>query len=215
MKRCIAWFPLLLITTGPALAQAPATSQSRTPNTPAQSQPTVAGGASQAPAAEPVDPAKDAAIRRLMDLTGAGKLGGQMVDGMMPQMRAMISQSIGQNARADQFLEAFFRKFRTHLTDADIVNMIVPVYARHFSLEDIQALIQFYESPVGQRFVEQLPRLTEESRAIGAKLGQAAAFQTLEEMSDDYPELKGLPRGGANPSPHTPEAPQPAAPHPN
>jgi hypothetical protein len=215
MKRWITWFPLLLIAAGPGLAQAPATSQSGTPGVPAHSHSPAAGETSQAQAAEPVDPVKDAAIRHLMDLTGAGKLGGQMVDAMMPSMRAMISQAIGQNARADEFLETFVRKFRTHFTDEDIVNMIVPVYARHFSLEDIQALTHFYESPAGQRVVKELPKVTEESRAMGAKLGQAAAFQTLEEMSSDYPELRGFPPGGSNPSSQTPAPRQPAAPRQN
>lgn len=209
MKRPIAWMPLLLLAAGSAWAQTPAAGPSKTSPGPAQMQQPETRETPQAPAAETIDPAKDAAIRHLMDLTGAGKLGGQMVDAMMPQMRAMIAQSLGDNARVNQFLQEFFLKFRAHFTDADIVNAIIPVYARHFSLEDIQALTQFYESPVGQRVVKELPQVTEESRGIGTKLGQAAAFQTLQEMSNDYPELREGPAGGSNPDRGSP-APQPA-----
>ena len=211
MKKWIALLPLFLYAAGPALAQAPAAGKSQTSAT--QSEQAGQTGTPGTRATETIDPAKEAAIRHLMDLTGAGKIAEQMLDAMMPDMRAIISQSLGQNARAEQFLKDFFAKFRTHFNDQDIVNAIVPVYARHFSLEDIQALNQFYETPAGQRVVRELPQVTRESQAAGAALGQKIALQTLSELSNDYPELKemlqpapGAPGGpGAAPAP----APQP------
>jgi uncharacterized protein len=190
MNHRIVCFLLLLLLASPAIAQnsnagPTGDSGSKVPN----AQPASASPSQAMPAPEKIDPAKDAAIRHLMDLTGAGKLGGQMVDAMMPQMRSMIGQMISESGRQQKFLDTFFKEFRTRFTDEDLVALVVPIYARHYSLEDIQGMNQFYESPLGQRVVRELPQITAEARAAGAEMGQKAAMDTLRAMSKDYPEL--------------------------
>ena len=217
MKHRVASIGLLLLAASPALAQSPASgtrggsgSQPRN-SQPSGAQSTAANPASPAQPAAPeqVDPAKEAAIRHLMELTGVGKLSDQMVDATRPQMREMIGQLIEDDARAQKFLDTFFQKFRTRFTETDLINAIVPIYARHYSLEDIQALNAFYESPLGQRVMRELPEITKESQAAGAAIGQKAAMETLQEMSADYPELKQVVTpGSAQPAP----APAPAPP---
>ena len=39
---------------------------------------------------------------------------------------------------------------------------MIPVYAKHYLMEDIQAQIDFYESPAGQRMVKVIPEITDE-----------------------------------------------------
>jgi uncharacterized protein len=180
MKHRVAWIWLLLLTAGPAMAQTAATAP------PSGSQ------APQSTAAQINDPVKEAAIRHLLDLTGSGKLGGQMMDAMMPQMRSIVGSLIPQNDRAKAFLDAFFQRFRARVSDESIVAIIIPIYAKHYSLEDIQALNQLYESPLGQRVVRELPQITKESQAAGSEMGQKAAMDTLRDMSVDYPELKQI-----------------------
>src|ERR1039458_2922850 len=199
----------MLMMAVPAMAQNPdrgttsgANSAPRHSRSPAESE-------SPAPAAstpEKVDPVNDATIRHLMDLTGAGKIGGQMMDAMMPQMRTMINQLIGKNDRQQKFLYTFFREFRTRLTDEDIVKTIVPIYVPLYSLEEIQALNQFYESPLGQRVVRELLEITAEVRAAGAEMGRKAAIETSRTRSKDFPELDRILPDNNAPAP----SPQPA-----
>src|SRR6202022_3864811 len=76
------------------------------------------------------------------------------------------------------------------------------------STEDIKALIQFYESPLGQRVVRSMPQVTQESESAGIQLDQKAAINVLRGMQTEYPELKqmlppenGAPGAGPEPSP--------------
>ena len=57
----------------------------------------------------------------------------------------------------------------------EIVDEITALYARTFSVEELNAITAFYRSPVGQKFLLKLPAITQESMVIGQKFGQSVA----------------------------------------
>lgn len=50
-----------------------------------------------------------------------------------------------------------------------LVEALVPVYDRHFSLEEIEGMIAFMETPVGKKMVAETPQLMVESMEAGRK----------------------------------------------
>ena len=49
-------------------------------------------------------------------------------------------------------METFSKNLEANVPPGVVVTLLmVPIYARAFSMEEIQGLIQFYESPLGQR----------------------------------------------------------------
>lgn len=142
-------------------------------------------------ATQSLDQEKVVAVRHLMQLTGTAKVGEEMMAPIMQQIRTMIATAVPAEDR-QKFTDDFAGKFRTHFDAKYLVDAIIPIYVRHLSLGDIQALTQFYESPVGQRFVNALPQISKESQTVGAQLGQKAVLDTLREMSDQYPDLRGV-----------------------
>lgn len=178
---------LALLAPWPLMAQAPATG--RNANSPAQaSAPTAPAAAASAP----VDPAKAAAIRQLMQVTGAGKLGEEYVDLIMQRVRQVVANVIPQSDRLQQFMDAFSKSFATRVTAAQINDAQIPIYANHLSLEDIQALLNFYQTPAGQRIIKALPLIVEESQNAGANMVQPAAMDTLRQMAGQYPEVNQI-----------------------
>jgi uncharacterized protein len=204
---------------GPALAQAP------TPGTgqkPPQHQP----GVSAQPATpahttasnptEKVDPAKDAAIRHLMDITETSKLGDNIATYLKGQVHDGVGRAIGPD-KVDAFMGTFNRKFSATSPATAVTDAMVPIYAKAFSIEDIQGLIQFYESPLGQRVVKALPDVVQQSQMAGVQIEQASALKILREMTDEYPELKqvlppenGQAEPGSKASPEAAPAPTPS-----
>src|SRR6202046_2653509 len=81
---------------------------------------------------------------------------------------------------------------------------MVAIYARHFSMEDIQAMTKFYESPVGQQMVKEMPDVSRETQTAGMQMDQKVAMQVLWGMEDEYPQLKQI-------LPPDPSKPAPAA----
>src|ERR1700734_253848 len=64
-----------------------------------------------------------------------------------------------------------------------VTDAVVPIYAKAFSMEDLQGLIQFYESPLGQRVVKTLPEVAQSSQRAGVQLEQKGALTVLQGMS--------------------------------
>src|SRR5271170_7947725 len=189
----------VLFVAGPLFAQTPATGTppkppAHQPGVPAQSANAPAKAAEAAPVApaapaEEIDPAKEAAIRQLMDLTQTSKMGDSLSAYVTNQVRQVLSQAMPPD-RLARLMDGFSQKLVTASPASAVTDAAVPIYARAFSMEDLQALIQFYESPLGQRVVKALPEVTRDSEELGVQMEQKGAMNVLQEMSSDYPELK-------------------------
>lgn len=224
MKFLVALIAIFAFGVGSGFAQAPAASAPG--NAPAQSAPAPhpkpaqpgAASTSAAPADEKVDPAKDAAIRHLMEITETSKMGDRISNMITMRVRSVMSQALPQD-QLEKFMETFSDKFSAGAPPSAVTEAVIPIYARHFSTEDVQNLIQFYESPLGQRVVKNLPIVAQESQEVGLELDQNAAMKILRGMSDDYSQLKQIlppdnskPEAAPTPKPATGATPAPSAP---
>lgn len=55
---------------------------------------------------------------------------------------------------------------------SDLTEMLVPVYQKYLTLEDLEGMIAFYKTPVGQKYARTTPLIMQESMQIGAEWGQ-------------------------------------------
>ena len=65
-------------------------------------------------------------------------------------------------------------KLKTEVFNPEVdklIEQIIPLYKKHFTHEDIKALISFYESPIGKKLVSKTPQLTQESMKMGQSWG--------------------------------------------
>ncbi len=207
----------------PVLAQTPAAGPASSPK-PAQHQPGVTAPEAsrpqdaKSPASEKVDPAKDAAIRHLMEITQTSKLGDSIATYLKGQVHDGVSHAIGPE-KVDAFMGTFNQRFAATAPEASVTEAMVPIYAKAFTMEDIQGLIQFYESPLGQRVVKTLPEVVQQSQATGVQIEQTSALKVLREMTEEYPELKqvlppesGQGEPGSHGAPQAAPKPSPSAP---
>ena len=121
--------------------------------------------------------AKRADIRKLMELTGAGTMGKQVAD----QMLLTLSQTM-----PDVPAEVW-KSFGDALNAQELVDMVVPIYEKHFSHDDIKAIIAFYQSPAGKRMIRAMPAITQESMIEGQRWGEKAMQRIMTEL-----QSKGL-----------------------
>ena len=117
-----------------------------------------------APAAAPQasgDPAKIADIRKLISLTGGDKVGEQMIEQMIKSFSAY-----NPNIPAE-----FWNEFKKNIDVNKINEMNIPVYDKYLSADEIKETIKFYESPVGKKLIEALPKILEETYTAGEQWG--------------------------------------------
>jgi uncharacterized protein len=133
---------------------------------------TVLGGtrlpAQQTPA---IDSATAATIRHLLSLTGSARIAVQGIEAMIP----------AQRAANPQIPAAFWEAFLAHARrdTAQFVELLVPIYAAHLTRSELEALVRFYEQPLGKRLAEVLPQINQESilagQGWGASIGKEIA----------------------------------------
>ncbi|MBO9573962.1 MAG: DUF2059 domain-containing protein [Chitinophagaceae bacterium] len=104
---------------------------------------------------------KQQQILKMIELTGTKKL----LDGMKVTMKENYRKNF------PDIDPKFWDDFFTELSSDNLVNMIVPIYDKHFTEEDIKGLVAFYESPLGKRMIEKLPLIMQESMAAGQQWG--------------------------------------------
>jgi uncharacterized protein len=214
MRLRNALIAAVLFTAGPALAQTPAGGAQQKPATAAPVQPgqlaTKPAGAGSSAPAEKLDPDKEAAIRHLLDITGESKEGENINTGMTGRVHDVMSRALPAD-QLPKFMDAFSQKFTASAPPGAVTDAVVKIYAQHFSMAEIQGVTKFYESPIGQRMVKEMPDVVRESQAAGMQMDQKVVIEVLRGMSEEYPQLKQmLPPDPDHPTPAANAAPAPA-----
>lgn len=128
------------------------------------------------------DSARVAQARILVELAGTGDQIVVAIDAAIPLMRQAISApSSGLTPRqVEQYIAAFRTEIRAELPQ--VLDEVALEYARIFSDDDIAALIAFYSSESGRRFVQRAPDLQRAAQAVGERAGQRAGARALESI---------------------------------
>jgi hypothetical protein len=113
-------------------------------------------------------PATKEDIQHLFDVMQIHQQMRQVMDALMKQQSALIHETLKKRypqssadriARADQLIAETMKDMPM---DAMLDDMI-PIYQRHFSKTDIDAMSTFYASPTGQKMMREMPVLTSEA----------------------------------------------------
>lgn len=129
-------------------------------------------------------------IRRLLQITGAGALAVQTMDELEKSMRPLITNALPPGDYREQLVELFFQKFHQKRDPDKLAELIIPVYEKYYSEDEIKSLIQFYQTPLGQKMLTVLPKVAAESQAAGAQWGQQLGRETMMEVLAEHPELQ-------------------------
>ena len=127
----------------------------------------VAGAAAQSRSRVQDREAKQAEIRHLLEITGAANLATQSMDAMEKTMRPLLENSFPAGEYRAQLIDLFFQKFHSKRDPEQLMALIVPIYDKYYSADDIKQLTKLYESPVGQKMISVLPKIAADSQLAG------------------------------------------------
>lgn len=114
-------------------------------------------------------------VRYLIELSGGADIGVMIFENMMMSFRDTFP---------DVPAEFWDRMVDVVETD-DIMDILVPIYRKHFTAEDIAGLIRFYESPLGRKLIERQPDMAQESMSAGETWGERIAQEVVDRMIAD------------------------------
>lgn len=193
MKRKRLSFVLLVCGTPLSIAanQKPA-SQPVSPGAQASTSPTASAKAAPAPTANAsgIDPAKEAAIRRLFEVGGTKDSVKQLMNGMTDTMKPMLESSLPPGEYRAQLIELFFQRFLSKFSSDQLLEMAIPIYDKHFSVEEIDGLTKFYQTPLGKKAISVLPQIVLETQAAGRQMGEVIGRESMMEVLNEHPDLR-------------------------
>jgi uncharacterized protein len=135
-------------------------------------------------------PASKEDVERYLQVMHSREMVNKIVDAMSKPMHDMIHQQYlknqdklppdfeaRMNKRADEMLKSFPWN--------DLIDSMVPVYQKHFTKGDIDALVTFYGTTTGQKVLRELPAITAESMQQMMPMLQKSIENTQKYLQED------------------------------
>ncbi len=105
----------------------------------------------------------------------------------MPGANAMTAE---QRAALEKLTKKYMEKARALYPADEMINDAIVVYQRHMSRQDVEAYINFFSSPPGQRFLDVQPVIMKEYMPIAMERAQQRTKELNAEMAVDLAEFE-------------------------
>ena len=130
-------------------------------------------------------------LRRTMESSQASAM--QQAAATVQQMFKPESGAQGAEARRqlDALLQGVMEDVRTLLPTDKMLEAVVPVYQRHFTSDDINAMIAFQTSPVGKKMIGLQPVMMQETVQALTPLQQQALPELMKRMNERVQKMVG------------------------
>ncbi len=159
---------------------------------PVYAQQSVAEAAAQAKSkteALPADAPSHDQVMTLFDLLQIRRTMSVAMDGMKQAIKQGAEQSLRErvpNPTRKQ-LDALSEMLDSVMGDMPMDEMVeaaVTVYRRHLSKSDVEEMIRFYASPVGQKLLREQPQMIQESMKAGVAIQQKRMDQIMAKIRE-------------------------------
>jgi len=113
-------------------------------------------------------PATKEDVQRYLDVIHSREMMTQMVEAMVKPMHQVIHEQYMKDkdklpadfeARMNKMLDDSMKSFPWD----EMMQAMVPVYQKHFSKGDIDAIVAFYSAPTGQKMLKEMPAMMSEA----------------------------------------------------
>jgi hypothetical protein len=157
-----------------------------------------AGAQQSTDSATPSDLATKEDIQRMFDVMQARRNADAMFNNFKQQIPSMISSVVTkqlpnataeQKAQMDAFITDMMQKVYSNVPFEEMLQAQIPIYQRHFTRAEIQQMIQFYSSPVGQKFLTEMPTVVSESMQASFPIMQkwiSSKMAEVQKSAEEY-----------------------------
>jgi len=105
-------------------------------------------------------------------LTGAANTGEQMLAQMLPAIKRAMPRAP----------EAFWAELKAEADVNELMDLLIPIYQKYLTKEDVASLNEFYKSEIGQKMIKLQPLIMRETLQVGQAWGQAAGQRAMQSM---------------------------------
>ena len=136
--------------------------------------------------ADDLTPEKEAAIIKLMEITGSKNIGMQMGKAINMSLANSLKAA---NPKTPEKAFVILADETNKLMDEQIDSLfksIVPIYNNYFTKAEIDELLAFYETPIGKKTISVLPLITRDSMVVGQNWGKGLVPKLMENLQKRF-----------------------------
>jgi len=85
-----------------------------------------------------------------------------------------------QLTEVDKFAENLFKNMPVD----EMVDAMIPIYQKHLTKEDLDGILAFYSSPVGQKLQHEQPAMMQEGMQAGGEIGRRRVGAMMQQMDE-------------------------------
>lgn len=132
-----------------------------------------------APTAADSQPASAEQVRELMRVIGVQRL----LEGMAQEMNANLGRTMKRQFPCVS--ASYWSGFLDASAMKELIERTVPIYQKHFTRGEMNQLLAFYHSPVGQKVVHEMPAIMKEAAEAGRVWGRQRGMQMIDRLRAD------------------------------
>lgn len=112
------------------------------------------------------------------------------VSGSEASYKVAIDKMLGMlKQQKPDIPEEFWTEMDTEMKKSsmtELIDLLLPVYQKHLSLNDLKQIIIFYESPAGKKFAEKTPLILNDSMEAGKEWGMKIGQRVVDKIKEKY-----------------------------
>lgn len=119
--------------------------------------------------APPSTEVTDAEIRTLLHVNGSEDIAAQLAPAIAQAVISTLHRATpGPSTHIDDVVSNVVEGYvREQAVQDSLIDLLVPVYEKHLTKDDVEQLIAFYRSPVGRKLASVTPAISLESAKVG------------------------------------------------
>jgi uncharacterized protein len=151
-----------------------------------------ASGANISATSKSMDPEKEADLRSLLQYLGAKDQLQSVASESAAQYREKLNASVknvADNSKRQELVTVASGSFQKNFDQQRALQQIAAIYDKHFTDDEIKGLLDFYSSPLGQKFAAESTKINKEILAVQASATNSATRESLLTLKSQNAEV--------------------------
>jgi hypothetical protein len=112
--------------------------------------------------------------RELLEVTGSGNLGVKMMHNIFSSFKNEFPRVPSE----------FWEELSKEISGKELIELVIPIYSKYYTDEELIKLIEFYRSPLGQKVVQKLPLISQDSYVVGQEWGKKMGEKVITRLKE-------------------------------
>jgi uncharacterized protein len=141
-----------------------------------------ASGTNNLATSKSMDPEKAADLHSLLQYVGAKEQLQSVASESAAQYGEKLSASVkkvSDDSKRQELITVASGSFQKNFDQQRALQQIAAIYDKHFTDDEIKGLLDFYSSPLGQKFATETPKINKEIQAVQVSATSNATRESL------------------------------------